>query len=334
MESNPKISVIVPVYNVSDYIERCILSIMEQTYKNIECIVIDDCTPDDSMTKALNLIHSYKGEVTFVCKKHTQNRGLSAGRNTGVKYSTGDYLFFLDSDDEILPDAISILVDEVIRHPKIDVVLGQTISKPISPNYDFSHIGVVSYIEDNKWIRDHFFDFPKRLPVNAWNKLINKAFFIKNELWFKEGLIHEDELWSYHTYKRISNMAVVQKSTYIHYYTDNSIMSAITINKMAKHWSVILNCILESIDSPSKNRQIVCYTVKAVYFFGVDDAYNDILMKFKKMILKQHYYDIYIMLCILKLANPHSASLIKTLTYQLLKFRLKYTNIIIKEKDI
>ena len=119
-----KVSIIIPVYNVSDYIERCIRSVMEQTYQIIECILVDDCSPDDSITKAESLIRQYGGSVEFVILRHDKNIGLSGARNTGINHSTGDYLYFLDSDDEITPICIESLMKVARENPTSDIVQG------------------------------------------------------------------------------------------------------------------------------------------------------------------------------------------------------------------
>ena len=87
---------------MSDYIERCIMSVMNQTYSGpIECILVDDCSPDDSIFKCQKLINNYLGNIEFKIIRHKENLGLSGARNTGTKISCGEYLFYLDSDDEI-----------------------------------------------------------------------------------------------------------------------------------------------------------------------------------------------------------------------------------------
>ena len=90
------ISIIIPVYNVEEYIERCILSVCKQSMNNIsvECILVNDNSPDKSIDKAKSLIESYSGEIMFKIVTHDQNQGLSSARNTGMKNATGKYLFF------------------------------------------------------------------------------------------------------------------------------------------------------------------------------------------------------------------------------------------------
>lgn len=106
------ISIIIPVYQVSDYVERCIRSVMSQTFMGIECIIVDDATEDDSIKKCQQLIEEYnenlegKERIIFKILRHEKNRGLSAARNTGTKAAIGEYIFYLDSDDEITLDCM------------------------------------------------------------------------------------------------------------------------------------------------------------------------------------------------------------------------------------
>lgn len=94
------ISVIVPVYNVEKYIERCITSIINQTFtEGVECIVINDCTPDKSMEIVERLVSKYDGSIQFKLIYHEKNKGIAAVRNTGLDTATGDYTIYIDSDD-------------------------------------------------------------------------------------------------------------------------------------------------------------------------------------------------------------------------------------------
>lgn len=98
------ISVIVPIYNVENYILECLQSVAAQTKtKNVECILVDDCGTDNSVKVAEQFISDYKGDISFALFHHSENKGLSAARNTGIKNARGKYLFFLDSDDTIKP---------------------------------------------------------------------------------------------------------------------------------------------------------------------------------------------------------------------------------------
>ena len=89
-----KVSIVIPVYKVEKYIDCCLRSVFNQTYANIECIIVNDCTPDGSFVKVKKLIETYEGNVDFILLEHRQNEGLSQARNTGVNNSTGDYIYF------------------------------------------------------------------------------------------------------------------------------------------------------------------------------------------------------------------------------------------------
>ena len=125
-----KISIIVPVYNVEHYIKECFDSIAAQTYKGeIECIFVDDCGKDDSVAVLEKLIAEHKGPIQFSIVHHEQNKGLSVARNTGIHHSSGDYLYFIDSDDTITPDCIEKLTALAEKYPGVDIVQGSTKSK-------------------------------------------------------------------------------------------------------------------------------------------------------------------------------------------------------------
>lgn len=119
-----KVSIIIPVYQVSAYIERCIRSVLNQTYKEIECIIVNDATQDDSIEKCQQLIENYRGEIRFKIVNHNANRGLSAARNTGIDAASESYIFYLDGDDEISSDCIEKLVKPCKKDGSIEMVMG------------------------------------------------------------------------------------------------------------------------------------------------------------------------------------------------------------------
>ena len=108
----PAFSVIVPVYNCENYLKRCVNSILNQTFRKIELILVDDGSTDDS----LNILNTIKDSKVEVCSK--KNGGPSAGRNFGIEKAKGAYLLFIDSDDDVKDDFVSKLV-ESMRSDKI-----------------------------------------------------------------------------------------------------------------------------------------------------------------------------------------------------------------------
>lgn len=241
----PKVTIIVPVYKVQEYIEDCILSIMSQTYNGeMECIIVDDCTPDDSIIKVHELIDNYEGTIQFKIIHHKENKGLSAARNTGLEYAKGEYVYFLDSDDEICQTCIQDLA-EPLAEKKFDFVIGDYSTKgnltfetpklqlntgEVSNNED-----IVSSYESAKWY------------MMAWNKLCSLKFIIDNNLFFKESIIHEDDLWSFQLACLANNMFIVKKSTYIYRLRSNSIMSSTNKYNHFISYIIIINLMSEFV---------------------------------------------------------------------------------------
>ena len=109
-----KISIVIPVYNVSNYIERCLRSVINQIYNGeIECIIVDDASPDNSINICESIIKQYNGNIHFHIIHHKTNMGLSSARNTGTKNATGQFIFYLDSDDFISPNCIENNISSV-----------------------------------------------------------------------------------------------------------------------------------------------------------------------------------------------------------------------------
>ena len=121
---SPKVSILVPVYNVEKYIERCAVSLFEQTYENIEYVFVNDCTPDGSIQMLEQVMKRYPlREKSTRIINHTVNRGLAATRNTGVENCSGEFVVHVDSDDYVELNAVEILVNQQLRS-KADIVTG------------------------------------------------------------------------------------------------------------------------------------------------------------------------------------------------------------------
>ena len=115
-----KVSIIIPIYNVESYIANCLHSVFNQTYKDLEIILVDDCGTDKSMDVAKEIIRKYKNDFHIIIEHHTYNKGLSAARNTGLKKSTGEFIYFLDSDDTISNDCIERLMFPILQGNHVD----------------------------------------------------------------------------------------------------------------------------------------------------------------------------------------------------------------------
>ena len=109
-----KVSVVIPVYNVMPYLERCVQSVVRQTYQNLEIILVDDGSTDGS-GKLCDKIAGTDQRIRVI---HQKNQGLSGARNTGIRQATGEYVVFLDSDDEwLLSDGLEVLLGNGYEYP-------------------------------------------------------------------------------------------------------------------------------------------------------------------------------------------------------------------------
>lgn len=174
----PRFSIIIPVYNVEDYIKECLDSIKHQTYKDYEVIVVNDGTKDKSM----KIVKKYP--VTVI---NQENQGLSAARNTGVRQATGEYLLFLDSDDYLEKDTLKKINQALENDP--DVVRFQI--KEVYENKEEK-----KYVEEpfrNKTGQEAFKLITKyHFVENAWCYAIKRKYYQKENFEFKKGMIHED----------------------------------------------------------------------------------------------------------------------------------------------
>ena len=249
-----KISIIVPVYNVEQYIKECFDSIAAQTYKGeIECIFVDDCGQDDSVAVLEKLIAEYNGPIQFCIVHHEHNKGLSGARNMGVKKASGDYLYFLDSDDSITSDCIEKLTTLAEKYPGVEIVQGSAKS-----NSDWLMLKwnlTPEYSESFKWIRTTML---KRyvLPMTAWNKLVRRDFVLEHELYFAEGMIHEDEVWNFMLSKYVHRIAFCFDATYNYRVNDEGIMHQVKANP--KRYLPIVDFMSKHTSTPYLASELEC----------------------------------------------------------------------------
>lgn len=249
-----KISIIVPVYNVEQYIKECFDSIAAQTYKGeIECIFVDDCGQDDSVAVLEKLIAEYNGPIQFCIVHHEHNKGLSGARNMGIKKASGDYLYFLDSDDSITSDCIEKLTTLAEKYPGVEIVQGSAKS-----NSDWLMLKwnlTPEYSESFKWIRTTML---KRyvLPMTAWNKLVRRDFVLEHELYFAEGMIHEDEVWNFMLSKYVHRIAFCFDATYNYRVNDEGIMHQVKANP--KRYLPIVDFMSKHTSTPYLASELEC----------------------------------------------------------------------------
>ena len=290
-----KVSIIIPIYNVAPYIERCIKSVMNQTYSgDIECILVNDATPDDSIDIVKRLIADYDGPIQFKILNHEQNRGVSATRNTGINAAIGDYLYFLDSDDEITPDCIEKLSRPILNDASIEMVEGCYVVNYKDCNNGKSDCPMPKpqrELSSKKAVRDFYFSKQAR-NIFAINKLTKRDFVLKNQLFFKEGVsLGEDYIWHFLYFKYLSHLYIISDITYRYYKRPCSATTA--TNKNLRTAIGYRYAEIAKILTPGESAKEVKYLLKGFCFLYLDGPtlpiYKQVACQFLKVLKNNHY---------------------------------------------
>lgn len=216
----PLISVIVPIYQVEKYLHKCINSILEQSYSNIECILIDDGSQDGCP----QICDEYAKRDERVKVIHKENGGLSAARNTGLDIASGEYICFVDSDDWIHLEYIEKMY-KAIRETEADIAICD-MQYVYEESYNGEKGEQVSPIKrellDQKTALEKLVLPYSWYYVVAWNKLYHKSIF--NNLRFPVGKYHEDEAIIHRIFLRASKTVTIPVKLYYYLQRQESIM--------------------------------------------------------------------------------------------------------------
>lgn len=214
---NEKISVIVPIYNVEKYLDKCIESITNQTYKNLEIILVNDGSTDNCG----NICDRYAEIDSRIKVIHKENGGLSDARNTGLEISTGDIISFVDSDDYIDSEMYQIMVDKLIEL-NADII-------ECNINYVFEK----EIIEKNILIQKELYEnkeamkeliLERTFHQTVWNKLYKRECI--NKIYFEVGKTNEDEFWTYQVFGNANKIAIINNPLYFYVQRQGSIMNS------------------------------------------------------------------------------------------------------------
>ncbi len=242
MENKGLISVIIPVYNVEKYLKECIDSVLGQTYKNYEIILVDDGSTDSSGAICGDYAQNHKNIRVI----HKENRGLSHARNVGTSEATGEYIYFLDSDDYIDANAFSLLV-EAMEKQKADFLFFDSYSfEDEDKNFDIPQ----NYIRKKHYETTVGIDMLQKLcDAKDFHSAVQLLFFKRkfiqdNNLTFLNGAIYEDVLFSCQAFCMAKCVAHLNQAIYCRRYRNNSIM---TSHKTSHHFESIVNVLNELI---------------------------------------------------------------------------------------
>lgn len=210
-----KISVIVPVYNIEDYIGRCIESILRQTWRNLEIILVDDGSSDRSGS----ICDAYAAEDHRIKVIHQQNKGLSGARNSGLEICTGEYIGFVDGDDWILKDMYEFLYGLLEENGADIAVCGYTVQGGRTESREAEAERQTAVYGKREAVRTIVED--RKIHSYVWNKLYRRKLFA--EVRFPEGRGMEDIATTYKVFMLSGKVAVSDKPKYCYYQREGSI---------------------------------------------------------------------------------------------------------------
>lgn len=220
MNKNPLVSVIVPIFNVKDYLPRCVDSILSQTYRNLDIVLVDDGSTDNSGIIADEYAAKYENRITCI---HKKNGGLSDARNCGIEHSKGDYIAFIDSDDFIHTKMIETLVQGIL----------QTDADISACDYQSffleSELDIDEHLYESEYIVCKGFDSIKMLFSNdgyfdyAWNKLYKRELFA--EIRYPKSKLMEDLGTTYRLIELSESVVYSRRKLYFYQQREGSILS-------------------------------------------------------------------------------------------------------------
>ena len=270
MTKNPLISVIIPIYKVEQYLNKCIDSVIRQTYKNLEIILVDDGSPDNCCI----ICDEYKKKDCRIKVIHKNYGGVSSARNIGLNICSGEYISFIDSDDFVDENFILDLYNNMLSN---DVDIVECRFAEFEKSVDIQLIkencrktGMNSNnfnVFTGREMQIRLFDKDYVNHVVVWNKLYKRSIF--ESLRFPNGKIHEDEFVTYKAFSKASNILVLEKINYFYRIHANSIMGSKFSRKR-----------LDVIDA---------YEEKKLYYKQDEEIYDLVVLKYQNL-LKSLYF--------------------------------------------
>lgn len=198
-----RISVVIPVFRTEKYLEKCILSVLCQTYADLEIILVDDGS-DDSCPEMCDAFAASDGRVKVI---HKKNGGLSSARNEGINAATGEYIAFVDSDDHIAPDMYERLMENAYD---ADIVICSYFSVDDDKKIQHKGFSEKTTLTGKTALSELFKD--EKIKNHVWNKLFRKELF--SGVSFPEGKIYEDILTTYKLFEKSEKVVCIPQAEY------------------------------------------------------------------------------------------------------------------------
>lgn len=282
------VSVVVPVYNVQNYISKCIDSIINQTYKNLEIIIVDDGSPD----KCGQICDEYAAKDSRITVIHKENGGLSDARNCGMAAATGEYITFVDSDDCLHLHFIEILM-KIAKNKNADIIVGDFVTfkdedKCQDKELSDSDILAAQVLSDKHLYDNEFIKRETTILTVSWGKIYKRKLWDKIE--YPVGKIHEDTFTTYKLMERAHKVVYLKEPLY--YWRENS--NSITRGKFTTEHLLGLDAFEEQIEyfhSIGKQRYVeIVYEAFNEWFFWCYNEMPKVGIDYKKELRPYYLY--------------------------------------------
>ena len=273
-----KVSVIVPVYNVEKYLEKCLDSLVNQTLKEIEIIVVNDGSPDNSQ----KIIDKYAKKHQNIKAYIKENGGLSDARNYGIKKATGQYIGFVDSDDYVSLDMFEKMYQKAIND-NLDIVACNSVE--VYENKDVTILKKANFNFSEDIIKNYLISQPM-----AWNKIYNRVLFKKNK--FKKNIYYEDLELTPKLVKDTKKIGFLDEGLYYYLQRENSIMKQTKFNDKLLDIFTVLDSnkkVLENIYPDEVEYMYISHLLRTASLRFLDyPNYQEMINKIIKT-MKEYY---------------------------------------------
>ncbi len=275
-----KISVIIPVYNGEEYIKRCIDSIINQTYDNIQIIVINDGSTDNTKS----ILEDYSNIVLI----NKENEGVSKARNTGLSLATGDYVYFCDADDYLEKNAFEVLVKEYDNNDLLRfghyVVNGE--EKKEKKNNDDILASVDLSFDDNKQMIEYLIS--NKTEGHLWNYLLKLSVIKDNNLLFDENLFYqEDVIFLLEYFLKVKKIKIISNPFYNYYVNENSVTKNLDSSiRNLSSIGALRNKILKIL---KENNKLYLESLLEQRFLNLQFSY---VLDYREKLSKKEYFNV------------------------------------------
>lgn len=228
MDSKYKVSVIVPVYNVSDYIEESVASVCEQDFSEFQLILVNDGTKDDSIVKAEKIIKEHNFSEYKIINQ--PNGGLPCARNTGIREAEGEFVTFIDSDDIIDKKFISRLYGYCIKENTVAAFTDYEVTGMNNRKGNDNADSGYEILDRDQLI---FNNMTRRIKIHLCAMLLKREFLLENDLWFNESLRFGEEVdYTWRMYPLIDKIVYSKSHMYKYLVRENSLMTNQNIDRV------------------------------------------------------------------------------------------------------